>query len=218
MRYKRAFDLFFSVVGMILLFPFFPIVAILIKLDSKGPIFYKQIRVGRNLRKNKSIFQGKNDRRKIFMPGKLFTMYKFRSMRVDAESGGAQWATKNDTRTTRVGKILRKTHIDELPQLFNIFCGDMSFVGPRPERPIFVGKLRRKIPQYDIRHENLPGITGVAQIFNGYDTSIDSVRNKVYYDTYYIQNCGDILTDVKIILATMKLLPKGYIYAKHLSL
>lgn len=204
---KRTFDIVSSVVGMIILFPLLPLIALSIKLDSRGPVFYTQVRVGINRRKNHGPVWVGRERRRIFTSGKLFTMYKFRSMTTDAEKNGAQWSTKNDIRVTRVGKILRKTHIDELPQLWNVFVGEMSLVGPRPERPIFVSKLRRKVLLYDKRHKIVPGITGLAQILNGYDDSIDSVRQKIVYDLDYVEK-NSLLRDIKIILSTLKLYPK----------
>lgn len=204
---KRTFDIVASALGMVVLFPLFPLIALAIKLDTRGPVFYSQIRVGHDRRKFNGIDYVGQERRKLFMPGKLFTMYKFRSMSVDAEPYGPQWCTKGDIRITRVGKVIRATHIDELPQLWNVLVGDMSLVGPRPERPVFVGRLQRKVPRYTQRHQVLPGITGLAQVVNGYDDSVESVRRKVYYDMEYIER-ATFIDDLKIMLATVHLFPK----------
>lgn len=168
---KRAMDIGGSVALLALTLPLFPLVAMLIKLESRGPVFFRQRRVGRV----------RADRTELFM------MIKFRSMRQDAEKkSGAVWAVKNDPRVTRVGRFLRKTRLDELPQLLNVLKGEMSLVGPRPERPELYGELERKIPFYRERTFGLrPGITGLAQVNQGYDTSIEDVRNKVMYDHAY---------------------------------
>ena len=178
---KRIVDIVGSLVGIILLSPFLIIVALIIKLTSKGPIIFKQERVG--------------------LHNKPFYMYKFRTMYVQSEEEEAKgWTTKDDPRVTRVGKFFRKTSIDELPQLFNILVGDMSIVGPRPERPQFVEKFKEEIPRYMIKHQVRPGLTGWAQI-NGYrgDTSI---RRRIDYDIYYIEN-WTMGFDFKIMFLTI---------------
>ena len=178
---KRIVDILGSLTGIILLSPFLIIVAIIIKLTSKGPIIFKQERVG--------------------LHNKPFYMYKFRTMYVQSEEEEAKgWTTKDDTRVTKVGKFFRKTSIDELPQLFNILVGDMSIVGPRPERPQFVEKFKEEIPRYMIKHQVRPGLTGWAQI-NGYrgDTSI---RRRIDYDIYYIEN-WTMGFDFKIMFLTI---------------
>jgi lipopolysaccharide/colanic/teichoic acid biosynthesis glycosyltransferase len=157
---------------------------LLIKLDSKGPIFYRQERVGQD--------------------GKIFWLVKFRSMYENAEADtGPVWSTGGDKRVTRVGKILRRTRLDELPQLFNIFHGNMSLVGPRPERPHFVQQLSEQIPFYPLRHVVKPGLTGWAQINYGYANSIDNTVEKLQYDLFYIKNMSWIL-DSLILLQTIK--------------
>lgn len=170
-RLKRAADIAISASLLLLLAPLFPILAIAIKITSPGPIFFKQRRTG------------------LCMPSStlFFSMIKFRSMRVDAEQkSGAVWATKNDPRTTRFGLFLRKTRLDELPQLWNVLVGDMSMVGPRPERPEFYQKLEDQIPYFVERtYGVLPGITGLAQVNQGYDTCIEDVRSKLGYDLSY---------------------------------
>jgi Undecaprenyl-phosphate glucose phosphotransferase len=178
---KRVFDIIMSLIGILLCLPVFLVVCIGIKLDSPGPILFKQERVGLNRR--------------------LFAMYKFRSMRVQAESqSDTKWTTKDDSRKTKFGSFLRKTSLDELPQLFNVLKGDMSLVGPRPERPFFVEQFKEKIPKYMIKHQVRPGITGWAQV-NGWrgDTSI---RKRIEYDLYYIEN-WTFLLDLKIIFLTV---------------
>lgn len=178
---KRLVDIIGSLLGIILLSPLLIIVALVVKFTSKGPIIFKQQRVG--------------------LHNKTFNMYKFRTMCVqDKESEAKAWTTKDDPRVTKVGKLLRKTSIDELPQLFNILKGDMSIVGPRPERPQFVEKFKEEIPRYMIKHQVRPGLTGWAQI-NGYrgDTSI---RKRIDYDIYYIENWS-MAFDIKIIFLTV---------------
>ena len=164
---------------------------VLIKLDSKGPVFYKQERVGQD--------------------GKTFMLVKFRSMCANAEEEtGPVWAKEDDDRTTRVGRIMRRTRLDELPQLYNVFCGDMSLVGPRPERPHFVQQLVESIPFYPMRHIVKPGITGWAQINYGYANTLDHTVEKLQYDLFYIKNMSWML-DSLIILETIKtvLVKKG---------
>ena len=174
-------DILAGIVGVILSSPIMLVTAIAIKLDSPGPILFKQTRVGQN--------------------GRHFKMYKFRTMYVqDTKEEKKGWTTKNDPRVTKVGRILRKTSIDELPQLFNILIGDMSLVGPRPERPQYVEKFKEEIPRYMIKHQVRPGLTGWAQI-NGYrgDTSI---RKRIEYDIYYIENWS-MSFDFKIMFLTI---------------
>lgn len=174
---------------LIFLIPFFLVVAILIKLDSPGPVVYSQIRVGEN---NKSI-----------------RIYKFRSMRNDAEKNGdAVWAVENDPRITRVGRFLRKTRIDEFPQLFNVMIGELAFVGPRPERPEFVEKLQRLIPYYALRHTVKPGLTGWAQVMFHYGSTIDESKEKLQYDLFYIKNMS-VKLDLLILFHTFKIVLLG---------
>jgi sugar transferase (PEP-CTERM system associated) len=181
---KRALDIFASLVLLMLTLPTLIFAAIAIKLDSKGPILYRQERVGRR--------------------GQIFHIAKFRTMRVDAEqSCGPQWASVGDPRVTRVGRFLRRMRIDELPQILNVLRGEMSFVGPRPERPHFVRHLAAEIPFYQERHRVRPGITGWAQINYPYGASIDDAREKLSYDLYYIKNFS-FLFDLLIILSTAK--------------
>jgi exopolysaccharide biosynthesis polyprenyl glycosylphosphotransferase len=186
---KRILDFIFSLLILALGLPIWILVAILIKIDSRGPILYRQIRVGKN--------------------GKHFKMFKFRSMRREAEKqSGPVWAGKNDPRVTRIGRILRKTHIDEIPQFIHVLVGDMSLVGPRPERPFFVEKLTKEIPLYNHRHRVRPGITGWAQVKHKYDESVDDVRAKVKYDLFYIENISWRL-DLKILVNTLYVMIMG---------
>ena len=178
---KRAFDLFASTVGLLLCLPLFPFIAAIIRLNDKGAALYAQRRVGRG--------------------GREFTLYKFRTMRRDAEAAGTTWASANDPRVTPAGKWLRKFRIDELPQLWNIFRGDMSVVGPRPERPEFVAPLCSLIPFYDQRHLMKPGLTGWAQIHLGYGASVADARQKLQHDLYYIKHTS-LELDLIILLRT----------------
>lgn len=209
---KRGIDIFASAIGLILLAPLLAVVALAIKLDSPGLVFYSQRRVGRDRRCNryKSYRNGVVDRRCESTFGRPFRVYKFRSMRADAEKkSGPVWASENDPRITRVGAFIRRTRIDELPQLFNVLKGEMSLVGPRPERPHFVVELSRQIPDYRNRLTVKPGITGLAQVENGYDSSVDSVRKKVQYDLEYIKDWS-ITKDFKILLKTAIVVLTGF--------
>jgi lipopolysaccharide/colanic/teichoic acid biosynthesis glycosyltransferase len=165
------------------------LVAIIIKLESRGPIFYRQERVGQS--------------------EKTFTLYKFRSMAEGAEASvGPVWAAKNDPRVTRVGRIIRKLRIDEIPQMYNVLKGEMSFVGPRPERPFFVAHLKSKIPYYYLRHSVKPGITGWAQISYPYGDSEEGAIEKLQYDLYYIKNMSPLF-DLQIIFESLKVILLG---------
>ena len=178
---KRTMDIVSSLVGLILLSPLFLLVAILIKLDSKGPIIFKQIRIGKN--------------------SKPFYIYKFRSMKSENEYiDDKKWTQKDDPRVTTIGKIIRKTSIDELPQFYNIFKGDMSLIGPRPERPYFVNKFRESVPKYMIKHHVKPGMTGWAQV-NGYRGNTSIVK-RIKYDIYYVENWS-IMLDIRIFFKTL---------------
>lgn len=175
---------------LVLTFPIIVIFAVLVKLDSRGPAFFRQRRVG--------------------LYGAPFTLLKLRSMRTDAEAGGAQWASENDPRITRVGGLIRKLRIDELPQVWTVLKGQMSFVGPRPEVPTFVEDLEDKLPYYAERHMVKPGITGWAQINYPYGASIEDARHKLEYDLYYAKNYTPFL-DLLILLQTLRVVlwPEG---------
>ncbi len=168
---KRSIDILISLLGLFLTLPLWPVIALAIKLDSPGPVFFLQLRIGRSL----------PDRTEVFM------MIKFRTMRREAEAlSGAVWSSMNDTRITPVGKFLRKTRLDELPQLWNVLIGEMSLVGPRPERPALCLNLKTQIPFYLERTYYIaPGITGLAQVNQGYDQNINDVKNKLFYDHAY---------------------------------
>ena len=186
---RRVVSQIVAAVLLVLLFPVFLVVAILIKLDSPGPVLYSQIRVGQ---KDKPI-----------------RIYKFRSMRNDAEKNGdAVWAVENDPRITRVGNFLRKTRIDELPQLFNVLIGELGFVGPRPERPEFVQNLQALIPYYALRHTVKPGITGWAQVMFHYGSTIEESKEKLQYDLFYIKNMS-LKLDLLILFHTFKIVLLG---------
>ncbi len=180
---KRVFDLLASGLLLLLSAPVIALFALLVKLDSKGPAFFRQTRVG------------------LF--GQTFDVIKLRSMRTDAEAGGAQWAQKDDPRVTRLGKFIRLTRIDELPQTWSVLKGEMSFVGPRPERPEFVSALEEQLPYYAERHMVKPGITGWAQINYPYGASIEDSRHKLEYDLYYAKNYTPFL-DLLILLQTLR--------------
>jgi exopolysaccharide biosynthesis polyprenyl glycosylphosphotransferase len=182
-KVKRLID--FSVSGLLLVgtAPVMLLTAVAIRFDSPGPIFFKQKRVGQNER--------------------IFTIWKFRSMREDAEKSGAVWAGEEDPRITRVGQWIRKMRIDELPQIINVFRGEMSLIGPRPERPEFVHDLEREIPYYAVRHYVVPGITGWAQVKYRYGASIADSLKKLEYDIYYIKNMS-LIIDTRIMLKTIR--------------
>jgi exopolysaccharide biosynthesis polyprenyl glycosylphosphotransferase len=188
---KRMLDVCVSATVLLVGFPVWLFIALLIKLESPGPILYTQDRVGRD--------------------GKVFKILKFRSMKEGAEAAGPQWANKKDVRVTRVGKILRKLHLDEVPQFWNVLKGEMSLVGPRPERPVFVEQLAKEIPLYHRRMNVRPGITGWAQVKHKYDENIEDVRKKVQYDLFYIENMS-LRMDFKILLSTVAhvLLGRGH--------
>ncbi len=175
--------------------------ALAIKLNSRGPVFYTQTRVGLDRRWNRT--RALHERRREDLGGEQFTIFKFRSMKVDAEVGGlAVWATQDDDRVTSVGRILRATRIDELPQLLNVFRGEMNVVGPRPERPSIFVRLREEIALLAVRQRVKPGITGWAQINRSYDTDVDGVREKLRLDLEYLRS-QSIATDLRIMLRTV---------------
>jgi len=214
---KRTIDVVGAVVGLLLTSPLFLILPVLIKLDSPGPVFYTQVRIGVNRRRRRRRIGAQTtgdgrrfrERRREDLLGKPFKLIKFRTMIRDAEKDcGPVWATRNDPRITRVGRILRKTRLDEIPQFINVLKGDMSLVGPRPERPHIVRALSDKVDNYHSRLAVKPGLTGLAQIENGYDSSIDSVSRKVRLDLEYIRNWS-VWTDVKILCKTLVVVITG---------
>ncbi len=208
--FKRFFDVVVSLIALAIFGMMLPLLALIIKLDSPGPIFYSQDRVGINRRRQKrrSGERSGDDRRKILQPGSPFRVHKLRSMGVNAEASGPQWASQNDVRVTRVGRFLRKTRLDEVPQFYNVLKGEMSLIGPRPERLVFVRQLEKDIPEYHDRLLVLPGITGLAQVINGYDDSLESVRRKVELDRQYIANSG-FSQEGRILFNTIGVVLKG---------
>jgi lipopolysaccharide/colanic/teichoic acid biosynthesis glycosyltransferase len=197
----RALNVTVALVLIALTLPVTLLTALVIKLTSRGPVFYTQTRVGLDRRWNRT--RAMYERRREDLGGEQFTIYKFRSMRVDAEVGGqAVWATKDDDRVTPVGRFIRATRIDELPQLINVLRGEMNVVGPRPERPSIFVRLREEIALLPVRQRVKPGITGWAQINRSYDTDIDGVREKLRLDIEYLQR-QSLLTDLKIMARTV---------------
>lgn len=225
---KRLTDIVGAVLLLAVLWPVMLLVALLVRLTSPGPVIFRQVRVGVNLRNRRgdrragrehfcgdceapsaeNQRRARSDRRTEFAYGRHFTLYKFRTMRNDAEKNGAQFAVKGDARVTPLGRFLRKTRLDELPQLWNVLKGEMSLVGPRPERPEFISDLSEQIPDYLQRLGLKPGLTGVAQIVNGYDNNIESFRRKVAFDVLYLQNCC-WWNDLKILLRTIRVVLSG---------
>jgi sugar transferase (PEP-CTERM system associated) len=183
---KRISDFVVSLAFLIFFLPLILLTMLAIRLESPGPVFYRQERVG--------------------LDGKVFRVWKFRSMRVDAEKDGVpRWAGTTDSRVTRVGQFIRKVRIDEIPQIINVLAGDMSFIGPRPERPFFVEQLREKIPYYELRHRVKPGITGWAQVNYPYGASVEDARRKLAYDLYYVKN-NDVFLDLAILVQTVRVI------------
>lgn len=187
--------------ALLLVSPIMLLIAIAIRLTSRGPIIYAQARVGLDRRWRDTL--ALRDRRSEDLGGQVFTIFKFRTMRVDAEKfSGAVWAQENDPRVTRLGRFLRQFRLDELPQLWNIVRGDMNIVGPRPERPSIVARLREMIPEYRARHRVKPGLTGLAQINQHYDQNLDDVRGKIRWDLEYIRT-QSLWLDIAIMLKTV---------------
>ena len=186
---KRALDVVAAILGIVFLSPLFMLTAIAIKLTSRGPVLFKQTRVGKD--------------------GQLFEIFKFRTMKVDAEKEtGPVWAKERDPRLIPIGQFLRKAHIDEIPQFFNILNGDMSLIGPRPERPVFVEKFTKEIPDYTKRLSVKPGLTGLAQVWHKYDETIEDVKKKIKYDILYIKKFC-LWTDLRIFFRTFRVVLTG---------
>jgi sugar transferase (PEP-CTERM system associated) len=181
--FRRLLSFAVSFLALLICLPFLPLIILAVRLSSPGPVFFSQTRVGQR--------------------GRLFTVYKFRTMRQDAEAQGAVWATKDDPRVTLIGRLLRKTRLDEIPQFWNVLRGEMAFVGPRPERPEFVQWLSQEIPFYDLRHMIRPGITGWAQVRYQYGASLDETKRKLEYDLYYVKH-QSIGLDLLIMFETIK--------------
>ncbi len=220
--FKRVLDLCVASAMLVLLTPVLLSVAVLVRLTSRGPVVFQQWRVGLNLRGQEKkerrqdeaeLLDGEDrrqnqDRRQYSNYGRPFVLYKFRTMRIDAEKNGAQFAQKGDPRVTPIGRFLRKSRLDELPQLWNVLRGEMSLVGPRPERPEFIKQLSDEIPNYIERLGLKPGLTGPAQVINGYDNNIDGFRRKVALDLLYLQNCC-LWNDIKILFRTIRVVLTG---------
>ena len=188
LRIKRLLDVLFALALLFATAPVMLLAAVLIKLDSRGPVIFRQTRTG--------------------FGGVEFEVLKFRSMTHDAERSGPQWATRADPRVTRVGRVLRALRVDELPQLVNVLKGEMSFIGPRPERPVFNAMLEKQIPLYNLRHLVRPGITGWAQVMYPYGASVEDAREKLQYDLYYIKNYS-VLLDIGILFKTLRVVVLG---------
>jgi exopolysaccharide biosynthesis polyprenyl glycosylphosphotransferase len=188
-KLKRLMDIAIAGIGLVLAAPLMALTSLFIKLDSAGPVFYSQERIGQY--------------------GKRFMVHKFRTMRTDAEAAGPQWATAGDSRVTRLGRFLRRSRIDELPQLWCVLIGDMSLVGPRPERQHFINQLRHEVPLYLRRLKMKPGLTGWAQVKHRYDASIDDVKTKVMFDLWYFENMS-LSLDLYILLRTVWVVITGH--------
>ncbi len=188
LKVKRVIDLILAVTLLLALLPVAMLIGLIIKIDSPGPILFSQLRVGQT--------------------GRPFKLYKFRSMAINAEQDGAKWASHDDPRITRVGRVLRKMRIDEVAQIINVLKGEMSFIGPRPERPEFVEKLEQLVPYYELRHLVKPGITGWAQVMYPYGASVEDAQNKLSYDLYYIKNYS-VYLDLFIIMKTLRVIFHG---------
>jgi lipopolysaccharide/colanic/teichoic acid biosynthesis glycosyltransferase len=194
---RRAANVAIAVLLIVLAFPLMALIAVLVKLTSPGPVLYTQARVGIDRRAGLPDPEG---RRLVDYGGRLFRIYKFRTMHV--ASARQTWASPDDPRVTRLGRILRRTRLDELPQLFNVLTGDMNLVGPRPEQPGLFIELREKIPGYELRQRVLPGLTGWAQVNQPYDRDLDDVRRKVAFDLEYIERAS-VLHDLRIVATTL---------------
>jgi lipopolysaccharide/colanic/teichoic acid biosynthesis glycosyltransferase len=198
---RQGVNMALAALALVVLSPILLVIAALVKMTSRGPVLYTQERVGLDRRGRSQ--RSTNHRRALDLGGQPFTIYKFRTMHVNAEhKTGAVWAAKDDPRVTEVGKFLRQYRLDELPQLINVLKGDMSIVGPRPERPTIFAQLRANIAEYPLRQRAKPGITGLAQINQHYDACLDDVRKKVQFDLEYIQR-QSLLEDLKIMVKTV---------------
>lgn len=217
LEWKRGLDVVFALIGLSVFAPVMLIASVLIKASSPGPVFYRQERIGINRRQRERRRSGetgesdrrRRDRRVLVNFGRPFTIYKFRTMVVGAEQGTPPlWAKERDPRITPLGRILRKARIDELPQFMNVLRGDMSIVGPRPERAYFIGRIEKELPEFHLRLHTKPGITGLAQIEVGYTNTDDGLRQKLHFDLEYIRNLTP-WTDVKILFRTVRVVLTG---------
>lgn len=218
-RFKRIFDIVFAGTALLFLSPLILAATVLIKLESAGTAFYKQERIGLNRRKgdrrgnSRDGFDGSdrrasNDRRKNIHAGKPFHIYKLRTMAQDAEIAGPTLSSKNDSRITRIGHVLRRTRIDEIPQFINVIKGDMSIVGPRPERSFFINQVRQEVPEFPLRLKVKPGITGLAQVEDGYTETVEQMTGKLYYDLKYISSLS-FFQEIKILFKTISVVITG---------
>ena len=214
---KRGFDIVVSIIAISLLSPVLLIVALLIKLESRGSIFYNQERIGLNRRvgdRRKSISNSGTDRRlemnrrNMTGYGKPFIMYKLRTMKQNSEKSGPVLAQENDSRVTRIGRVLRRTRIDEIPQFINVIKGDMSLIGPRPERSFYIKSIQEELPEFSLRLKTKPGITGLAQVESGYANSVALMKKKLIYDLRYISSLS-LLKEAQIILKTFSVIITG---------
>lgn len=217
MRVKRVFDVVCAGLALILLSPILMIAAILIKMESRGPVFFVQERVGlnRRFRDRRSSYRrvryekrNSRDRRRNIQAGRPFDIYKMRTMRSDAENSGPALARENDPRITRVGKLLRKTRIDEIPQFLNVIKGDMSIIGPRPERSFFINQIKHEVPEFHLRLRIKPGITGLAQVEHGYTQTLDLMKEKLFYDLKYILELS-VVQELLILVKTFSVVLTG---------
>ncbi len=214
--WKRLLDVVASIIALVLLSPVLIAASIAVKLSSQGSVLFRQERIGVNRRldnrRRSNLYRGQErrakDRRVMVNYGKTFTMYKFRTMVADAEKGRPVWAQKNDARITRAGAILRRTRIDELPQFVNVLRGDMSIVGPRPERAFFMAEIDKELPEFKSRLRTKPGITGLAQVELGYTNTVDGMNKKLGFDLEYIQNLAPI-EDLRILYKTVSVVITG---------
>lgn len=218
-RIKRVFDIVVAGAALVILSPIILAATILIKIESEGSIFYMQERIGLNRRREdrrevgSSSYDGpdrraRNDRRKKIHAGKPFNIYKLRTMRMDAEKAGPTLSSKGDPRITKIGQLLRRTRIDELPQFINVIQGDMSIVGPRPERSFFINQVRQEVPEFPLRLKVKPGITGLAQVEDGYTETVEQMTGKLYYDLKYIARLS-IVQEIKILFKTVYVVISG---------
>ncbi len=203
---RRFLSVMVAAVAIVAMAPLMLIIAVLVRLDSQGPVIYRQARVGINRRRRRGL-ESKNGRRSVDGGGRIFMILKFRTMRVDAEARQV-WAVRDDPRVTKVGRFLRATRLDELPQLLNVLKGDMNIVGPRPEQPAIYAELRGELPSYHWRQHVLPGITGLAQVRAGRDESVDDVRRKIEHDLDYIGR-RSAFQDLMIMARTMPVMMLG---------
>ncbi|MBN1884679.1 MAG: sugar transferase [Candidatus Krumholzibacteriota bacterium] len=215
-RVKRVFDILFAASALVLLSPVLLVAAAIVKAESPGPVFFTQERIGLNRRRGdrrrSAVLAGmerrRNDRRTSIHAGRPFSILKLRTMRSDAEKDGPALAQENDPRITRAGRFLRKTRIDEIPQFLNVIRGEMSIVGPRPERSFYINRIKQDLPEFPLRLSVKPGITGLAQVENGYTQSLDEMRGKLFFDLKYITGMS-LFQELSILLRTVLVVVTG---------